>query len=269
VDGYYEHHTSLRKDKLCPFKIGINSTAHSVPCNWHRNLEILWILKGSGKVQYGKHSHTVREGDIVIVNSGVLHRPYSEEWMQYCVIIVDEQFCEENGLDTTYRTYTECFQDAQTERLLKNAAAHMKEYTAGADFLSIARVRLAMLELMIEITAHHSCIREAETEKNTPSEEHVKRVLEYLNDNYTDHITLDELADLCGVTKQHLAREFKRVTGQTICTYTNMLRCKKAEVALADGMSVTEAALESGFESLSYFSRTYKKLMGTVPSKNR
>ena len=45
------------------------------------------------------------------------------------------------------------------------------------------------------------------------------------------------------------------------------LRLRHAEAALSGGASVTEAALTAGFESLSYFSRTYKRLYGHPPSK--
>lgn len=91
-------------------------------------------------------------------------------------------------------------------------------------------------------------------------------MLEYLNENYTQSITLDELARLCGITKCHLAREFKRYTGQTVLTYVNSLRCQLAGLCISEGLSVTEAAYKSGFESLSYFSRVYKRLMGVPPS---
>ncbi len=101
------------------------------------------------------------------------------------------------------------------------------------------------------------------------SEQYVKRVLDRLNGNCTEHISLEELAKDCGITKYHLARAFKRYTGQTLFTYINIMRCKKAELCIRDGMSITEAAYECGFESLSYFSRTYKKLMGASPSFSR
>lgn len=269
VNGYYEHHTTISKDRLCPFKMGFHDDTQNVACNWHKNLEILWIEEGSGNIQYGKRFLEVSQGDIILVNSEVLHRPYSDGPMQHGFIIIDEQFCAENGVSTAARTYAECFRDAETEKLIHKAVERMKEYKNGGDYLSAARARAAILELVIDITARHSCRREEGTEKPNPSEAYIKRVIGYLNENYTEHISLEELAKLCGITKQYLAREFKRATGQTVCTYTNMLRCKKAGLALSEGASVAEAAMESGFESLSYFSRTYKKMMGTVPSKSR
>ena len=98
---------------------------------------------------------------------------------------------------------------------------------------------------------------------------YIKKVLEYIAEHYTEPLTLEDVADVCGITKYHLAREFKRFTGLTVITYVNILRCKRAEVCLAEGKTVTEAAVESGFDSISYFSRTYKKLMGVTPSEKK
>lgn len=91
-------------------------------------------------------------------------------------------------------------------------------------------------------------------------------MVEYMNDHYNKRISLDEIAEHVGFNKFYLIREFKKYTGQTPFTYINILRCKKARLCILEGMTVTEAANESGFDTLSYFSRTYSKLMGQSPS---
>ena len=71
------------------------------------------------------------------------------------------------------------------------------------------------------------------------------------------------------ITKFHLIREFKRYTGQTVFTYINILKCKKAQSCLMDGLTVTETATECGFDNVSYFSQVYKKIMGVSPNKTK
>ena len=89
----------------------------------------------------------------------------------------------------------------------------------------------------------------------------------HINENYTNPIGLEKISEIMGINKSYLSREFKKYTGQTVHTYINLVRCKKAEQCISDGMTVTEAAMECGFETLSYFSRTYKKLMNASPSE--
>ena len=83
----------------------------------------------------------------------------------------------------------------------------------------------------------------------------------YINENYTNALSLEHIAEVIGINKSYLSREFKKYAGHTVHTYINMLRCKKAEQCISEGMTVTEAAMECGFENISYFSRTYKNIM--------
>lgn len=262
----YEHHLSLRQDKLCPFKIKTSRSVRNSVCNWHRNIEILVVFEGEGHVQYGADDISVSAHDVIVVDSGTLHRPYSEKGIGFHYIIIDESFCAENGIETERRRFERCFKDEVTEKLCLAALDRFNEYKESATQISTARLREAVLSLLINICEQHSAGYLVEIGVAKPSEEYVKKTLEYLGDHFTEQISLENVASLCGVTKYHLAREFKRYTGQTVFTYINILRCKRAELCLSRGMTVTEAAWDSGFESVSYFSRTYKKLMGKSPS---
>ncbi len=269
MEGYYEHHLTIKKDKLCPFKVGMSINSHDVQCNWHENIEILLITEGNGMMQYGKDTFPLSTHDIIIVNSGELHRPFSEIGISYYYIIIDVSFCKENGIDMSHHHFNKKLRDEQTERLILDVTERMEDYSNLSSSLSAARLRGAMLSLLIDVCTRHVDANRTDDERTTPSEEYVKHVLHYLKDYYTQPISLDSLAALCGITKFHLSREFKKYTGQTIFTHINILRCRQAEILLSEGKTVTEAALETGFESLSYFSRTYKRLIGTPPSKSK
>ena len=268
MDGYYEHHIAIKQDKLCPFSIRKLYNMKNARCNWHDNLELLLVIEGDGLIQYGKKTIKLFAGDIIIVNSGVMHGLYSKRGLGCYLIIIDENFCRENGINTASLYFKEQVRDRETEKLFLTVAKIADEFKTSSELLCVARLRAAILNLLVDISSKYAEYKSHEVEEHTRSEEYVKAVIEYLNENYCKPVSLDKLASFCGITKFHLSREFKRLTGQTILTYTNFLRCKKAEMLLSDGKSVTEAALESGFGSLSYFSRTYKKLMHTSPSKS-
>ena len=262
----YEHYTDLKMNRLCPFWFGGEENGHSCPSNWHSNIEILVITRGVGAIQYGKRRFPLSEGNIVIVNSGILHRLYSDGGIDYNFTIIDDDFCRENGIDTALIHFDECFRDEGTKTLFEKCIECMRHYSYEQSPTAAAKLRLAMLTLLIDVAERHSVPEVMNSDAASPSELYVKRAIEYVNDNYTRKIALDDVAALCGITKFHLAREFKRMTGQPLFAYLNTLRCKHAQTVLDEGKTVTEAALESGFESLSYFSRTYKKLMGVSPS---
>ncbi len=264
----YESHTDLRENKLCPFRVHSQISSYNSICNWHPDVEIILVLQGSGLVQYGPDTMEVRGGDIVIFNPNVLHRFHQSDDIIYNCIITEEGFCNENGIFTENLQFERHFRSKQTEELCKRAVEAYGWYREEQTLLNGAKTRNAMLALLIDLVENHVVEHDGTAGKErTRSEAYVKKVAAYLVERPTEAIKLDELADLCGISKCHLSREFKRYTGQTILTYANLIRCKHAEQCIVSGMTITEATIECGFESISYFSRTYKKLMGVSPSK--
>ncbi|ELP5185316.1 helix-turn-helix transcriptional regulator, partial [Clostridium perfringens] len=71
-------------------------------------------------------------------------------------------------------------------------------------------------------------------------------------------------------SKYYTCRTFKEVTGKTILDYINHIRCINARnLILYNGYTISESAYKSGFNNLSYFSKTYKKYMGLLPSEEK
>jgi len=93
---------------------------------------------------------------------------------------------------------------------------------------------------------------------------------EYIRRNYTSDISTAGIGQAIGVSLYHLCRCFKDVTKVTIISYINLLRCDTAKTLLASGnYSVSEAAFMSGFQNMSYFTKTYKQYKGCIPSKEK
>lgn len=267
MNSYYENHISIRKNKLCPFLLVHSFATTDVICNWHKNIEILLVTDGNGAIQYSTESLPITADDIIVVNSSVLHRPYSDTGLGYYYLIIDDTFCVENGIDITSFTFEKKFQSAETKQKFDAVIAQTNAYKECQNQLSVIALRSVVLSLLADLCVNHATPVEESGVQASASEKYVKHVIEYINEHFSESVCLEKLADLCGVTKYHLVREFKKHTGQTVFSYLNNLRCKNAELCISNGMSVTEAAYTNGFDSLSYFSRTYKKNMGQSPSK--
>ncbi len=263
----YEHHLFLN-EQICPFILGNDTTSGDKNvANWHRNIEVIVILDGDGYFQYGAEVIHVKTDDIIIVNSGTLHRPHSQDALTYDYLIIDEDFCLKNGIKTENTFFESHFSDKNTKELFLIAKKYIKQYQTEKGLLSAPLARNAVLSLLIDICLNHAKSKDDITLSQKTSEKYVKKVIEYISDNFTEPIVLDELAKMCNITKFHLVREFKRYTGQTVFTYINILKCKKAQVCLKEGLTVTETATECGFDNVSYFSQVYKKIMGVSPKE--
>ena len=94
--------------------------------------------------------------------------------------------------------------------------------------------------------------------------------MQYINKNYTSKFSLDTIADTLHVNKSYLARSFKSVTGTTLLSYHNYIRCIKASEYLKhSGYTITQISGLVGFYSSAHFSKVFHKITGTYPTAYR
>jgi AraC-like DNA-binding protein len=93
----------------------------------------------------------------------------------------------------------------------------------------------------------------------------VRRVRQYLHDNYTNNVTLDELARLVGLSGFHLNRVFRMEVGIPPHAYQTQVRVTTAKQLLAKGWSVDQAATSVGFFDQSHFTNHLRRLFGYTP----
>lgn len=261
----YEHHSE--KTYLgfyCPFKIKFLKGSKNSTSNWHKNPEIVYVAEGEGTLQNDGKSYSMKKGDIFIINPETVHHIFSEKGIDYYFIIIDVDFCAENGIAVGDYTFNVRAVDTGTREKFLKVITETEMYTESYTDISPAKVRCAILDLLIDVCTKHSSKKVVDREK--AAVDYVKKALEYINSNFKGDVTLEEIAEYVGINKFYLTREFKRFTNQTVFSCINSLRCKNAESLLQKGATITEAAVMSGFESVSYFSRTYKKIRGFSPS---
>lgn len=263
-DSLYEPH--IMENPELPFILHRDSrlSTVNVTYNWHINIELLYCTDGEGYVTVDDKDIPFCRGSVVVVNSNRLHRVCSEGSVRYNVLIIDHRFCAENGVPTDETLFEDCIRDAELchdfDRVIKCYGLQGKIRTAA--------VRHAVLGLLIRLYRDHFVAEDA-AQQSSVTVERIKSVVRYIRQHVADELTLDEIAASAGVSKYHLAREFKRFSGQTVFEHINAIRCKEAKRLIESGMSVSAAALSCGFENMSYFSRTYKKYTGTLPSSVR
>jgi AraC-like DNA-binding protein len=93
----------------------------------------------------------------------------------------------------------------------------------------------------------------------------VRRVRQYLHENYADNFTLDELARLVGLSGFHLNRVFRMEVGLPPHAYQTQVRVANAKLLLAKGWSIDQAAMAAGFFDQSHFTNKFRRLLGYTP----
>lgn len=267
--SHYETH--VMSNPSLPFIFHTDTVlAHeslSILSNWHTNIELLHCIDGEGTVILDGKSIRFIVGDTVCVNSKVIHRVISDEKVIYRCLIVESGFCAENGIDAERLRFKERFSsevmDGQFSELYAEYGKDEK-----SDSLRRAKIRCTVLRIMIELCENHIADRMESTSEKM-NLDRVKKALDYIHGHFSEQVTLDELSRYVGVSRYYLSRSFREATGSSPIEYINTVRCKEARQLIERGSPVSEAARICGFDNMSYFTRTFKKNMGILPSKLR
>ena len=266
AESIYE--LNLMSNPLLPFRINRGTThrrANQPPLpNWHENTEFLFCIAGSGYFYCNGKDYAVTPGDMVVANSEMLHYVATDDTMEYCCLILDRNFCLENGIPTTKLIFQELIRDPQLTDSFLNIYAARDRYQQTGAFYEAAAIRATVLEFLCMLCRDHIV---AHTHAAAPHRgEAVKTAVIYIRKHLAEPLTLDEIAHHAGVNKHYLSRLFKESLGKTVFETVRVLRCNEARHRIEEGFSVTEAAHSCGFENLSYFTRTFKQYYGILPS---
>ena len=136
-------------------------------------------------------------------------------------------------------------------------------YPFGADQMIKIKLESFLIELVRSVEAPPL------NQKDPYSgEAKIEEVYAYINNNYSEKITLSDLCFLFGTNKTTLCKSFKRIYGETIINYINKLRINKAKKLIRDGnLSITDLSLSVGFSSIHYFSKIFKSIEKQPPSE--
>ena len=107
-------------------------------------------------------------------------------------------------------------------------------------------------------------------EKNELLSDKLKTILHYLDEHYTENISLDQLAEQFFISKYYLSREFKKEFGTTVIQYVLAKRINNAKELLRySNSSIEEIAHLCGIDDASYFNKVFRKMEGCTASEYR
>lgn len=266
-DLRYETH--IPSDPLLPFVIysgmDISATRFNPIPNWHDDMEILNCKTGEGYIIMDGKQIGFSAGDTILVRPLVIHNVFSQSSVRFSVITPKRDFCSANGIETDQLMYPEKIRDNTVDRL----SDELERYNSSNTPLRIAKIRRTILDIMIHLTEKYGLpAKDFQTEKKSEFLR-VQKAMQFISDNYTIQLSLYDIAKNVGINKFTLARNFKELTGMTIVSYLNKYRCLMARERIYTGMSIKESAEQCVFSNMSYFSKTFLKHIGKLPSQSK
>lgn len=235
------------------------------------------VLSGEGSLSYQGKDYPLHPGDMVFIDC---QKPYShstpavnnghtgqsgELWSL--------RWCHFNGLSLPgiYSKYLErggrpVFRPQSADEFIRTLDT-LYEIASGSDYIRDMRINTLLsrlTELLMAESWHPEDIRPSSKKMS------VGEVKKYLDENYAQQITLDQLAERFFINKYYLTRVFKEQFGQSINSYLQSVRITHAKQLLRfSSKSVEEIGIEVGLGSLHYFSRVFKQVEGVAPSVYR
>ena len=240
-----------------------------VALHHHDFYEIYFFLSGNVSYNIESRSYRLSSGDVLVISPQELHQPvFSPEKQHYerYVLWISESFLQQYVLQdqdlsqcfhTTRPGHTNLIRPDGVSRELLNYLFQQlvreqdsEEFAAELSCLSL----LAQLLVVVNRMALRAG-RAPEPRENADSV--VYRILTYINEHYSEDLTLDFLANEFFLSKYHLSREFSRVVGTSVHRYIVQKRLIMARQLMAAGTSTSEVSQLCGFGDYSNFYRAF------------
>ena len=256
---------SSRHNNETPCRIYWNysSIGHDYASNWHNEYEFLYIVSGTETIYIENDYYVASPGDIVAINPGRIHTITGENWVHHC-IIPSEQLLQTIGVDSSAHL-TPLIRDPELSKAFLNIlTAFETERKFKKQFQ-----QLALQNFLLLMFEKHEMIRfDASTQKLNPNFAVTIKVIKYLREHLPETFPIDNIAAEIGITSSYMCRCVKTATGLSIIDHLNRLRCYNAKhLIMHTDKKIGEIAALCGYQSNSYFSKTYQKIIGQSPNE--
>lgn len=247
-----------------------DSYLKEVALHHHDFYEIYFFLSGNVQYNIESHSYLLTPGDILLINPMELHQPvFGKEQRSYerIVLWISKPFLESLSppgenlcacFDTTAPGHTNLLRPEEyTRQLLTYQLEQLMMETGSEEFCS-DYCALSYLVQVLVLLNRQAKRQNKVAEAKAASDSVVFRTLSYINEHYSEDLTLDFLANRFFISKYHLSREFGRLVGTSVHRYIVQKRLVMAKQMMREGKSSTEVYQHCGFGDYSNFYRAFK-----------
>lgn len=288
MDELFEYSDSLNS----PFQTFKGDWKYNKP-HWHYFTEMIYLVEGILYVEVDNHKFTLNPGDMVIFHPKQIHafldyptKSQDGESIKplFYGIKFDDMILSNttpgspklpklldsiNNDETPYNHITaEELRFNPVKLFFENCIWETNHKEFGYDIKVASTISLIVTELM-RIWLRRGLQLSTKTTFDQFSTKDFS-VLEYIDKHSAENISIEDLANRCGMCYSNFAKQFKTQFGKTCKEYIEFVRiCKADNLLLYTDKTLDYISQETGFTDASHFIRTYKKIKGTTPKQRR
>ena len=250
--------------------------------HWHPEIEITYVQKGTMCYKVNHMVYHLKEGDIVFNNSGALHSGTMENQKDcaYIPVTFDSRLIYGFFQSTVNSKYVDpVIQDSMLPAICIDQSEPwhkpFREYLLRIidldekkpDFyeLDITICLQSMWRLLLE----HITYEPQASRENSLEYDRIKKILSYIEENYQNKITLNDIARHIHLCESECTRLFKRHMNTTLFAFLQEYRIERSLEFLQDDQPVSAVADKAGFSDPNYYSKVFAKIKGCSPREYR
>lgn len=268
-----------KDDPFSTYHIQNGGQSFHIPVHWHDELEIIYVKSGFLTVNISGENYIGKPGDAFVVSPGNLHFMGSQTGtvdyftflfpLKYIAFRTDDMLDDKliEPLNSGHLMISPEIKDTVKEQCEQLAGVYAAEIDKSeSKITNQIKKKIILLQFIHELWKKGFIVENDTTGRNTVE----KEMVSYIQQNYTGKILLREFGEQFHLSEKYISRYFKEHFHITLSQYVTYLRLEHAKQMLQEtDISVTEVAMQSGYQNISYFIRSFKKTYGVSPLKYR
>jgi AraC-like DNA-binding protein len=247
--------------------------------HYHPELEIVYVNGGSGRRQIANHVSYYRNGDLIFIGSNLPHCGLTEKLTnnkRETVIQMSPDLLNKAFFDIPEMSFMNGLLERAKRGLVfhgesKRSIGQLIEDMNDMNYFDRIVAMLNVFKAMDEAENYTLLnVEDFSMETSTKESEKINIIFNYVKENYTKSISLEDIAEVASMTVPAFCRYFKKMTRKTFTEFVNEYRIAHAAKLLHEKqMSISEVCYDSGFNNISHFNKLFKAFFGKTPSVYR
>ena len=268
-----------KDDPFSTYHIENAGRSFQIPVHWHDEFEIIYVRSGFLTVSISGESYIGKTGEAFVVSPGNLHLMGSQSGtvdyytflfpLKYISFRTDDMLDDKllEPLNSGHLMICPRVKDTAKElceQLIEIYEAKKDE--SESKITTQVRTKIILLQFILEMWKKGFVIENDTSGRNTVE----KEMVSYIQQNFTGKISLREFGEQFHLSEKYISRYFKEHFHITLSQYVTYLRLEHAKQLLQDtDIPVTDVAMQSGYQNVSYFIRSFQKAYAVSPLKYR
>ncbi|WP_405173212.1 helix-turn-helix domain-containing protein [Paenibacillus sp. FSL H8-0260] len=277
-------------DDAFPYIMYTHTNYESIPngrgvndLHWHQELQITLVTKGKLTIQVNGINYDLEAGQAIFINKSVLHIvTYLNQEGEYVSFNFPEKllaFYSDSAMEKKYvLPYTNSFllsleikgDKDWHNQILQILWDMKKEFESKKKWGWEYEVSIKTVQLWLILISNFSLSSEESSKYNRLQQERLQLMLSFIHKNYSNNLTLKEIADTAHLSVSECTRGFKKSIHMTPYFYLIKYRINKScDLLIATDYTITEIAQRVGFNNANHFIQSFKKHLNITPKEFR